>query len=41
MTTAQIIFAIALAVVTLIITLFSVYVVSVTIWGDRWVRRQK
>ena len=40
-TTAQTIFAIALAAITVLITLFAVYVVSSTIWGDRWVRRPR
>jgi hypothetical protein len=38
MSTAQIVFSIALAVITLIITAFSIYVVSSTMWGSRWVR---
>lgn len=41
MTTAQIIFAIALGLMTLLITFFALYVVSTTIWGDRWIRRQR
>ena len=39
-TTAQTLFAIALGVVALLITLFSVYVVSTTMWGNRWFRRR-
>lgn len=39
--TAQAVFAAALAAVAVLITLFAVYVVSTTIWGDRWVRRPK
>ncbi len=39
MTTAQLVFSVALAVVTLLVTAFAVYVVSSTMWGDRWFRR--
>lgn len=39
-TTAQLFFAIALGSITLLITLFAVYVVSTTMWGDRWFRRR-
>lgn len=39
--TAQIAFSIALSVITLLITFFGLYVVSTTVWGDRWVRRGK
>ncbi|MEO6121863.1 MAG: hypothetical protein ABIW46_03940 [Acidimicrobiales bacterium] len=38
MTTAQVLFAVALGVVTLVVTLFGLYVVSSTMWADRWVR---
>jgi hypothetical protein len=41
MSTAQIIFAIALAVVALIIVFFTLYVLNTTIWGNRWVRQPK
>ena len=36
---AQTFFAIALGVVAVIITAFAAYVVSTTVWADRWVRR--
>ncbi len=39
MTTAQLVFSVALGVVTLLVTAFAVYVVSSTMWGDRWFRR--
>ncbi len=39
-TTAQTLFAIALASITLLITLFGVYVVSTTVWGNRWFRKR-
>jgi hypothetical protein len=38
-TTAQLVFSIALGVVTLLVTAFAVYVASSTMWGDRWFRR--
>jgi hypothetical protein len=38
-TTAQAVFAVALSAITLLITLFTLYVVSSTFWSDRWVRR--
>ncbi|HEX7166428.1 MAG TPA: hypothetical protein VF230_05545 [Acidimicrobiales bacterium] len=41
MTTAQIVFAIPFAAIALLIVFFSLYVVSSTIWGNRWVRRSK
>jgi len=41
MSTAQVVFAIALGSVALLITFFAVYVVSSTLWGDRWIRRSK
>jgi succinate dehydrogenase / fumarate reductase cytochrome b subunit len=40
MSTAQIVFAIALGVVSLIVVAFGVYVLSSAAWGDRWVRRR-
>jgi hypothetical protein len=40
-TTAQIVFSIALGCMALLITFFAVYVVSSTLWGDRWIRRRK
>ncbi len=39
MTTAQIVFSIALGTVTLAVILFAAYVISSTAWGDRWTRR--
>ncbi|MDA8116485.1 MAG: hypothetical protein M0000_03680 [Actinomycetota bacterium] len=39
MSTAQVLFAIALAAVTLVVVVFAVFVVSTTMWGNRWVRR--
>ena len=41
MTTAQIVFATALGTIAIGIMAFGAYVVSSTVWGDRWVRRQK
>ena len=40
MSTAQVLFAIALGTVTLVITGFALYVASSTMWGDRWYRRR-
>ncbi len=40
-TTAQVLFAVALGVVTLVVTLFAAYVISSTMWADRWVRRRR
>lgn len=40
MTTAQTVFAVALGAITLLITFFAVYVVSSTMWGDRWYGRR-
>ena len=39
MTTAQLVFSVALAIVTVLVTLFALYVVSTTMWGNRWFRR--
>ena len=41
MTTAQIVFSIALGSITLLITFFALYVLSTTVWGDRWVRKPR
>jgi hypothetical protein len=38
-TTAQVLFSIALGAIALLITFFAVYVASTTVWGDRWFRR--
>lgn len=39
-TTAQLAFSIALGLVTVLVTVFAVYVVSSTMWGDRWFPRR-
>lgn len=39
MTTAQIVFSVALGAIALLVTFFALYVVSSTAWGDRWTRR--
>ena len=39
MTTAQVVFAAALGSIAIGISLFAVYVLSSTVWGDRWVRK--
>ena len=39
MSTAQIVFSIALGSIALLITFFAIYVASSTIWGNRWIRR--
>ena len=41
MSAAQILFAIALGMITLIITGFALYVASSTMWGDRWYGRRR
>ena len=41
MTTAQTVFAVALGVVTLVITAFAAYVTSSTMWSGRWYRRRR
>ena len=38
MTTAQVVFSIALGTISLGILAFGIYVASSTLWGDRWVR---
>jgi hypothetical protein len=38
-TTAQVLFSIALGLIALLITAFSIYVVSSTLWGNRWIRK--
>ncbi len=40
MSTAQVVFSIALGTMALIITGFAVYVVGSTMWGDRWYGRK-
>ena len=39
MTTAQIVFSIALGAITLLVTGFALYVLSSTVWADRWIRK--
>ena len=41
MSTAQVLFAMALGIVTLVITAFALYAASSTMWGDRWYRRRE
>jgi membrane protein implicated in regulation of membrane protease activity len=41
MSTAQVLFSIALGAITLVITGFAVYVAGSTMWGDRWYRRRR
>ncbi len=41
LTGAQIAFIVALGTITLIITLFALYVASSTVWGDRWYRKKR
>jgi hypothetical protein len=38
-TTAQIVFSVALGAIVVLVTFFALYVVSSTAWGDRWIRR--
>lgn len=38
--TTQVVFSVALATITLVITGFALYVASSTMWGDRWYRRR-
>ncbi|MBW3556110.1 MAG: hypothetical protein KY454_04125 [Actinobacteria bacterium] len=40
MTTAQVVFSVALGSIALLITAFALYVISSTAWGNRWVRRR-
>jgi hypothetical protein len=41
LTTAQTVFSIALGVMAVLITGFAIYVVSSTMWGDRWYQRPR
>ena len=41
MTTAQLLFALALGAITLVVVAFTLYVVSSTAWGDRWMGRRR
>jgi hypothetical protein len=38
-TTAQVVFSVALGAIALLITFFALYVFSTTTWGNRWYRR--
>lgn len=38
LTTAQLLFSIALGTIALLITAFALYVARTTFWGDRWYR---
>jgi hypothetical protein len=38
-TTAQIVFSIALGAIALLVTGFALYVLSSTVWADRWLRK--
>ena len=40
-TTAQLLFTIALSAIALLILFFGLYVASSTMWGDRWYRRSR
>jgi hypothetical protein len=39
MSTAQVVFASALGSIALLIVFFSLYVISSTVWGNRWIRK--
>jgi uncharacterized membrane protein YeiB len=39
MTTAQVLFSIALGAIALFIVVYTLYVAGSTMWGDRWFRR--
>ena len=39
MTTAQVVFAVALGSIAILISVFALYVLSSTVWGDRWIRQ--
>lgn len=41
MSTAQVVFAAALGSITVLISLFALYVMSSVVWGDRWIRRDR
>lgn len=40
MTTAQLVFSIALGAISLLVVFFAAYVISSTVWGDRWISRR-
>ena len=41
MSTAQVVFSIALGSIALGIMLFALYVASSTMWGNRWIRSER
>ena len=41
MSTAQVLFSVALGFVALLITAFAFYVISTTMWSDRWFGRRR
>jgi hypothetical protein len=41
MSTAQVVFSIALGSISVGVVAFGLYVLSSTVWGDRWVRMRK
>lgn len=41
MSGAQVVFSVALGLITLVITGFALYVASSTMWGDRWYGRSR
>jgi len=41
MTTTQILFSVALGIITLVVTGFALYVASSTMWGGRWYGRRE
>ncbi len=41
MSRAQVVFAVALGGISLLVAFFAVYVISSTMWGDRWTKRPK
>jgi len=40
-TTAQVLFSVALGVISLIIIAFAIFVASTTVWSNRWVSKKK
>jgi len=39
-TTAQVLFSVALGAITVLVTLFAIYVISSTMWANRWMKRR-
>jgi hypothetical protein len=39
-TTAQVLFSVALGVIAVIIVAFGVFVLTTTLWGNRWVSKK-